>query len=184
MRSGISANSAKYRLNITSTDGLAGHAIAALPTPMLNTQRGSLKVIHATYTTGWHLEYSQIKHLAVINSKDGYTSWSYSGYSTERTSVTSLCPRRIPRRPKQNTSFYGPSVGIISIRISPPEQLSWSAGDVFILTGPPEVLAQMYCRPSSSWPRDLRPDLGSSALLEFKSSSRDMSASWKIPSRT
>ena len=37
VRSGISANSAKDRLNITSTEGLAGHAIAALPTPMLNT---------------------------------------------------------------------------------------------------------------------------------------------------
>ena len=74
VRSGISANRVKDRLNITSTEGLVGHAIAALPTPMLNTERGSLKVIHATYTTGWKLDSSQIKHLAVINSKDGYNS--------------------------------------------------------------------------------------------------------------
>ena len=71
LRSGISANSAKDRLNITSTEGLASHAIAALPTLMLNT---SLKVIHATYTTGWKLDSSQIKHLAVMNSKDGSNS--------------------------------------------------------------------------------------------------------------
>ena len=37
VKSGISANSAKYRLNTTYTEGLAGHAIAALPTPILNT---------------------------------------------------------------------------------------------------------------------------------------------------
>ena len=37
VKSGISANSAKDRLNITSTEGLAGHAIAALPTPIFNT---------------------------------------------------------------------------------------------------------------------------------------------------
>ena len=74
VRSGISANSAKDRLNTTSTEGLAGHAIAALPTPMLNTLRGALKAIHATYTTGWKLDSSQTKHLAVIKSKDGSNS--------------------------------------------------------------------------------------------------------------
>ena len=37
VKSGISANSAKDRLNTTSIEGLVGHAIAALLTPMLNT---------------------------------------------------------------------------------------------------------------------------------------------------
>ena len=37
VRSEISANSAKDRLNTTSTEGLADDAVAALPTPMLNT---------------------------------------------------------------------------------------------------------------------------------------------------
>ena len=37
VKSGISSNSAKDRLNTTSTERLAGRAIAALLTPMLNT---------------------------------------------------------------------------------------------------------------------------------------------------
>ena len=40
VKSGISSNSAKDRLNTTSTEGLAGHAIAALPTPCSTPSEG------------------------------------------------------------------------------------------------------------------------------------------------